>query len=185
MDDWGLNPSTFQAIGGIATAAALLAVVANTAVTYRVAKLATREASLRTRPWVGLTNIVHHAGAGPDELDKLWLEYRNVGLLPAVDLNIQLLAEVVAGDEDTLAPRSHDLGNVAAGSIFPNQNSNWMYTFEGGDAFKYWRAQRHNVHLAGTFRYRYGDDTYSTSVICELDFAHEDVVRHWSNRKVL
>lgn len=69
MDDFGWNPGTLQAAGGVATAIALVVVIIGSLAARRSAvaatqamRLAATEAELRTRPWLHLEEVFQEAG---------------------------------------------------------------------------------------------------------------------------
>ena len=98
--DWGWNPATFQAVGGIATAGALIGVGISAWAANRTARITAKESDQRTRPWVGtfganieLESATHY---------RLDLFYRNVGPVPAHNIEFSMdLRPVVTADNSS------------------------------------------------------------------------------------
>ena len=85
MNDWGWNPSTFQAAGGIATAIALIFLIGSfwisakqSRASIRASAVAERESNLRTRPWLTFDSLEFIGG-------DLRIVFSNIGALPALD----------------------------------------------------------------------------------------------------
>ena len=160
--EWGWNPATFQAIGSIAVFRTLA--VALWAIFH------TRgEASLRTRPWVGIIGFDYASGLGTTQepVEGLMLHYHNVGLLPAHSLEIRHVTVAVA-DNDYF-----ELDGWTIGTVFPNEPSREAITFHGDDATRFiqWREAHREVVVQGTLSYLLGKKKYHTEFEINLHFS--------------
>lgn len=115
MDDFGWNPGTLQAVGGAATALALVVVIIGSLAARRSAhaatqamRLATTEAELRTRPWLHLEEVFPGGWAR----HLVTLRIKNVGALPARRVRIALDVTQKDGAE-SIPVVSHDVVAIA------------------------------------------------------------------------
>ena len=182
-DIWGFNPSTLQAIGGIATAFALVGVIIGSMAAYRSSNVEAKESAFRTRPWVGLTGVYFRENVplndiNPDELDDvdgaelrhdiLTFMFKNVGPLPAQKRAIEVRVKPKDARSWEMTPFMSSIG-----ALFPGEPSTRHYRFTGsrGALLNEWKSSKLDVIYEGRISYSFGDeDAYATSFSGRLRF---------------
>ena len=126
------------------------------------ARTLAKEAELRTRPWVYVTDAKFIPAASPQrsELpitgtiqDVLWLSYNNIGALPALNCQIHWsLEEAPQAIESLLLPAgpSH--------SVFPNELC--YYTCALANFITIWKQRHASVVVSGRIFYQHGKKEY-------------------------
>ena len=176
MNDWGFNPSTFQAVGGIATAVALLGVILSSWIGIKSEQRSSRESALRGRPWISVVGTIFE---GSGTLEPTWLRIgvtvQNLGILPSEQTTITLyvepspkLEEPSQNDHSQQPPFKMIDGDLM-GPLFPNQTSNASWGFTEDDPFLKLYAQNVNLRLYGTIRYCMGQQIFETEFDSSLD----------------
>jgi len=182
MNDWGLNPGTFQAAGGIATAAALLMVVVSAIFTIKnsndarrsadaatgATKLAADEAELRTRPWVGVTEtdvLEANTDEGSPKQVTMIIKYGNVGVLPAEQLTITGGATAQGRDEPAEPFVSAD-----PFTFFPNELGIQQYVPHPASRVTRWISEGLLIDFEGRFTYQHDTKSYHTTFSASFSF---------------
>ncbi len=197
MESWGFNPATMQAIGGIATAFALVFVIRSSLAARRSSVVASRESSFRTRPWIGLAGAEFKEGVSledvdPDDLDEsddlesppdiLTLKFSSMGPVPAQKRSIELRLKPKNATDWEMRPFRSQIG-----AFFPNEPSTRHYRFTGerGALLNAWKNSKLEVIYEGRIRYSFGDeDGYATSFSGRLRF-DLDGRRTWRNDEAI
>lgn len=168
MDSWGFNPSTLQAIGGIATALALFGVIAGSAAAIWSSKVTSRDFSFRTRPWLGLIDMDFEEDVRVEDVDTsdldegdgaeirtdvIILSFNNVGTVPAQKRTIEFRLKPEYASHWEMSPFGSKIG-----ALFPNERSIRRYRFTGERAtiLDTWKSSNVEVIYEGIIRYSFG-----------------------------
>lgn len=180
-DGFGWNLGTIQALGSIAVFGSL-------AFAWWAIDHTRRESSLRTRPWVGVKNAYFAPADGtePNPVEYLVIEFHNVGLLPALSLE---LIDVSArstpiGDEPAVGVILTFSPDVPPEAMLPTEPGTHRLSMEGEvlSRFIEWRDARREVVVTGAFRYRLGKQEYRTDFEIRQDFGAVDPRTSWFNK---
>ena len=193
LDTWGFNPSSLQAISGIATAFALVGIIIGSLAAYRSSSVEAKESAFRTRPWVGVTDVdfresvpvIDMRTEETDDIDALDLRrdvltfmFKNVGALPAQRRAIEIRLKPKDAESWEMTPFMS-----STGALFPGEPSTLSYMFSGDREalLNEWKSSKLEVIYEGRISYSFGDEgAYATSFSGRLWFgASQD--RSWRN----
>ena len=188
MNDWGWNPGTFQAVGGVATAIALFFVILSAVASKRssdaaakASALAIGEAELRTRPWVGMTgtSIVVPQLADLGHTVVAILEFTNVGVLPAEGLTLTSSARPSGRDEP-----SDPFQTMGPATIFPNELTTLVE--RASSRIDDWISEGLMIEIHGQATYGYGSKSYHTTFNTKILFQdpNKPQLMGWENQEV-
>lgn len=162
MNEWGWNPSTFQAAGALATTVALFVITASFWNGARASAVAERESSSRTRPWLAL-NTLRFVG------EDLRISVSNIGILPAVELRVTIFLgdPLSAQSLDQILDGLDSRIQVSVEEtmvIFPTEEKRREIALRNfGSTLREKRTAGPLMRVYGRLWYRFGDTRYHTS----------------------
>ena len=132
------------------------------------ARLAAREAARKTRPWIGLTEVKFANASSAENGAVVTLYYRNVGILPALDVEapVEIWADPIDTKNDALADEVVEK-RFKLGAVFPGEDGD--ASLEGVSLY-YFALQGHTIMFKGSLVYRDAEDAYSTRFEGRIDF---------------
>lgn len=174
VPDWGWNPSAVQVyvsgIVGVLTALALAAAAyaalqsKNAANAARsTADIASRESSLRTRPWLGLIGVEYLPDTPVSGNDVLRINFRNVGALPAEDVRLS----VDYGPDGAHPIGGKQLIDKPIGAAFPQEPGGEVIE---GVELNAWRTSNTTMVFNGNFIYILGGQKFATQFAGQISF---------------
>lgn len=171
-DEWGVNPGTFQAVGGIATAVGLIIVIISANAALRQLRVAREESARRTRPWLQILDVRFLPG------DAIAISCRNIGVLPAFEIAAQMTMDPSASKSGLKANPANVRTTI--GTLFPNETKG--SSFDIGSQTGDWVSERATVDFVGSLTYSFGPSHYATNFDGSLSFGHADVrILHWQH----
>lgn len=183
MEEWGWNPSTFQAVGAVSAFwAAVIAISISIYFNLRAVRIASdaanaakqqaettaRQVTSRERPWLALTGVEYKPaiGTGLMSRDELLIRFSNFGTLPPsspVNLEITFRPHRLDGDDETLVPLTFA---EELGVIFPDEPSDHRFV---NPHYSNWRFDHRIVEVSGKFNYQFFTDSFKTEFSIMID----------------
>lgn len=196
MNDWGNNPSTYQAIGAIFSSIGILALFISTILAWhslRETKSQRRaiedEMAARMRPWVGLFNCQFELNmedkVGTDELHLL---LRNFGTLPAqrAFLKTTITPLKIIDFEANNPIVSEEVGMKV---LLPLEEGNYKINLSNYPQFLTWKEERRDLKVNGDFSYSLTKLNFHSKFECILRFGvanseNKHFKLNWRNQEV-
>lgn len=154
METWGNDPATFEAVGTIVTAAAILFAWLSLRESRAQRRALEAEIAARMRPWVGLFDFgIQRSEDGKAQLRVL---LRNFGPLPAQQARLKLLVEPreVRPDEQ---PQSVPMEEKNDKALMPMEEGRYFIELIPHPQITAWIIAERDVVVNGTFEYAVSD----------------------------
>lgn len=173
MNEWGNNPSTYQAIGAIFSSIGIIAVFIawRSLKESKAQRLAIEdEMAARMRPWVGLFGCEFNlALEGESSLDELHLLLRNFGSLPAQ--NAFLIIKVVPLKIDDYEPSNPIISEEKGEKVLlPAEEGNYKINLSNYPQFLTWKKERRDLRVEGKFLYKLSKREFNSMFECVLRY---------------